>query len=59
MNTNTALTAFLLTAGLAVATIGIGKSVARWNTAEYNRQFGPVQVYTLPNTPATGEYTAY
>ena len=59
MNNNTALNAFVLTVGLAAATLGIGKSIARWNTAEYNRQFGPVQVYTLPTTPATGEYTAY
>lgn len=59
MSNNTALTAFLLTAGLAIATIGIGKSVARWNTAEYHYKFGPVEVYSLPTTPATGEYTAY
>ena len=56
---NTALNAFLLTAGLAIATIGIGKSVANYQQLEYFKQFGPVQVYTLPSEPATGEYTSY
>ena len=51
--------AFLFTAGLAIATIGIGKSVANYQQLEYSKQFGPVQVYTLPSEPATGEYTSY
>ena len=54
-----ALHAFLFTASLAVGTIVIGKWVADYQQLEYSKQFGPVQVYTLPETPATGEYTSY
>ena len=54
-----ALHAFLFTASLAVGTIVIGKWVADYQQLEYSKQFGPVQVYTLPKTPATGEYTSY
>ena len=59
MTHHPALHAFLLTAGLAIATIGIGKSIANYQQLEYSKQYGPVQVYTLPSEPATGEYTSY
>ena len=59
MTHHSALHAFLFTAGLAIATIGIGKSIANYQQLEYSKQFGPVQVYTLPSEPATGEYTSY